>query len=183
MEKSDDDEKARAPRERFDDIEPSPVGFGGIEGIAAPAPPTPEPEVSAENMVCLRGPCRYYWEMVTHVDAGNAGGTFGGEDGLREVTDVAVADDGEVELTYGEGLVQMPKQMNRVCLVNSGYETELTGDCVYECSRWDPEDPSDPGLAARLARRQAWQADNPEHDDANLFDDDEEEEEIDEHDD
>lgn len=162
MDKSDEDDKAHAPRERYADAEPSAVAFGGIEGVAAPPPPMPEPEVSPANMACLRGPCRHYWELVTHVDAGNATGTFG-DDGLREVTDVeVVGEEGEVELTYGDGFVQMPRQMNRACLVNPGYETELTGDCVYECSRWDPEDPRDPHLLARMMRRKEWLEANKE---------------------
>jgi len=78
----------------------------------------PLPERTPENFVCVRGPCRHYWHLVTDAHVGNVIGTF--EDLGREV----------------------PKLHHHVCLL-SQQETEFEEDIAYECSRWDPLEPKE----------------------------------------
>lgn len=134
------DDKTRVPAEAFKDFEASPLPLGpdgrpdGSAGIGAP---TPIPPATVDNFVCLRGPCRYYWELVTHVETGNPAETW-------------------------EALgLEPPRQINRVCLVNPGHETELTDDNVYACNRWDPEDGDQ--WRERERRRELWYSAHPEH--------------------
>jgi hypothetical protein len=85
----------------------------GIEPSSAP------PGVSPEQFVCLRGPCRHYWHLVTLAPDGNPQGTW-------------------------EALgIPEPKQHHHTCLVNPGVETDLNDDCVFSCSRWDPIAPGE----------------------------------------
>lgn len=166
LDKSDDVQKSKAPKEHFDNVEPAPAPPVGPDGGPAPhlqygiAPPPPAPAATPETMVCLRGPCVHYWELHSHVDAGNPADTWDSDKGLKEA--LAVDDEGNV--TYGDNIVKQPRQINRVCLVNPGYETELTGDCIYECNRWDPGDPSLDSERERLERRrEAYYLSHPEH--------------------
>jgi len=48
----------------------------GMYGDLGLDPPEPIPDAIPENMVCLRGPCKYYQEIVQNFDAGNTKGTL-----------------------------------------------------------------------------------------------------------
>jgi hypothetical protein len=128
------DERRKVPAEQYKDISPAPMPpiapDGGIApgyGIGlAPAVPAATPT----NFVCLRGPCRHYWEVHTFMASGNPAETWG-EDGLKD--------------EHGKPIRQ-PRQINRSCLSAAGNEMELTEDTVYFCNRWDP-------LTARELRR------------------------------
>lgn len=74
--------------------------------------PEPIPEATVENMICLRGPCRYYHEMVSVFQAGNPKGT----------------------------LEQPMLQTNRSCTYVPGSCTDLVDECVTDCNNWDPID-------------------------------------------
>jgi len=147
METADDDGKVKAPIEQYEKVEAGPMPpiapDGGIApgyGIgSAPAVPAATPQ----NMVCLRGPCRHYWELHTFMASGNPADTWG-EDGLRD--------------EHGRPL-RMPRQINRACLAHPGTETELTEDCVFFCSRWDPLSPRE--LKQIGKRREKYYRANP----------------------
>lgn len=57
------------------------ITFGqGPDGLPFPSVQTiqraPLPPRTPENMVCLRGPCRHYWHLVTTGDFANTDGDF-----------------------------------------------------------------------------------------------------------
>jgi len=123
---NDEDEKTVVPSEKhYADFEPAVVPVapdGGIPlGYAMDQPVAP-PSVTPENFVCVRGPCRHYWHIVTMAGEGNPKSTWA-ELGLPE-----------------------PRQHSHTCLANPGMETDLTDDCVYECSKWDPRMPEENAL-------------------------------------
>ncbi len=131
MDKPEGD-KTKSPIEQFSAIEPSPLppiapdgGFAGPIGAPPPIPPA-----TPDTFMCLRGPCRFYWELITHMESGNPAETWG-EEGLRD--------------EHGEPIAQ-PRAISRTCVANTGHETDLTDDNVYECNRWDP-------LTAREVKR------------------------------
>jgi hypothetical protein len=139
-----DGEKAKAPADKYSEISdeafPAPPiapdggiapGWGGIDLPSGAPPATPQ------NMICLRGPCRHYWELVTTSPAGNPSDTWA-ELGQRE-----------------------PRQINRTCIVNPGYETELTEDCAYDCNLWDPLREAE--VTLREQRREAYFTKHPDH--------------------
>lgn len=72
----DDDDGTKATREKYSDFQPSatanPVQHPELVGIGQVKPVPP-----VEDMVCLRGPCRHYWHLVTL-------GPDGDPDGLRQ---------------------------------------------------------------------------------------------------
>lgn len=130
VELEDEDEKVRVPLDTYAAIPASPLPPMAPDGGILPGSigtPPPVPAADPAIFVCLRGPCRHYWEMVTHLVAGNPGETWG-EDGLKDPD--------------GKPLVA-PRQVSRVCQANPGTETEITDDVVYACNRWDPLLPSD----------------------------------------
>ncbi len=125
----EDDDDIKAPRERYANIEPADLPVIGPDGGFAPGAvgvPPSVPAATPENFVCLRGPCRHYWQRSTFMASGNPDSTWG-EDGLKDV------DTGEP--------LREPRQIDRTCLAHPGTETELTEDTVYECSRWVPVSP------------------------------------------
>lgn len=82
--------------------------------IGAVGNPEPVPPRTPEHFVCLRGPCRHYWHLVTMAHAGNP------------------------ETTWQElGMERAPRKHWHTC-TRSGQETSLTDDNVYECNQWDP---------------------------------------------
>jgi hypothetical protein len=125
----DTDKRGRTPLEQWEKVPASPMPpiapDGGIApgyGVGlAPAVPAATPA----NFVCLRGPCRHYWEVHTFMASGNPSATWG-EDGLKDEA--------------GQPIRQ-PRQINRSCLSAPGSEMELTDDTVYFCNRWDPMTP------------------------------------------
>lgn len=112
----------------FKDVEtmpvPPPAPDGGPNMMGYLGTPEPLPAADPDNFVCLRGPCRHYIEIHSFA---------------------------EVET---RGLNHVPKQINRMCKVISGVEIDLTDDCVFHCSEWDPLDSVD--VQARERRRQRY---------------------------
>ena len=143
-------EKVRTPIDQYQDIGLGPLPPIAPDGGFMPGGvglPVPVPAATPANFVCLRGPCRHYWELETWMASGNPAETFG-PDGLRDPV-------------TGRPL-RAPRQINRTCLVHPGTETELTEDCVSNCSRWDPLSPRE--LRKRLKARERYYRDHPEHD-------------------
>lgn len=97
------------------------------DGGFAPGPvgvPPAVPSATPDHFICLRGPCKFYWELETFMAIGNPKDTFG-PDGLK---------DPETGVP-----IRAPRQVNRVCLAAApGLEYELTDELVYDCSRWTP---------------------------------------------
>ncbi len=133
-----DNGKSFVPAATYDEVEPAPLppmapdGGPVPTGIGFPAGP---PEATPDNSPCLRGPCRHYWKLVTTFPSGNPADTWKAL--------------GRVE----------PRQHHHLCLVHDGLETDLTDDCVFECSRWDPKPPTD----ELLQRRESYFNAHPEH--------------------
>jgi hypothetical protein len=110
-----DNPRGDADQDDFDlpTIPAAPDGGPAIGAIAV-GQPTPAPERTPENFICLRGPCQHYWHLVTMADAGNPHETW-------------------------EALgIEPPRQHHHVCLVNPGYETSFADDNAFECSKWSP---------------------------------------------
>jgi len=84
----------------------------------------PIPQATPNTFLCLRGPCRYYLEIHSMADMET------------------------------RGLDKPPKQINRHCRVIPGIDFDLTDDCVYACSDWDPLEPK--AIAEREARRDRY---------------------------
>lgn len=105
------------PEEEFS-VSPIPAApDGGIDaGVAAGmiGQPVTVPERHPDNFICLRGPCRHYWYLVT------------------------MAQEGNPEETWDHLGIKQPKQHHHSCLNNPGYETSFADDNAYECSRWEP---------------------------------------------
>lgn len=150
---SETDDKYKAPIEQYENIEaaalPPIAPDGGFTPGLLGLPPS-VPAATPATFVCLRGPCRYYWELVTFMAAGNPSGTFG-EGGL-------------VDPVTGK-TVSIPRQINRTCLVHAGTETELTEDTVYDCNLWDPIVPAE-RLLRDKNRERYWKR-FPEHNPTN----------------
>lgn len=84
----------------------SPEGvFAGAEAVG---PEDPIPEATAENMVCLRGPCRHYVEITKRFKAGN------------------------------RGMDRQFTQATRFCNALTSEWIELTDEAVFDCNRWEP---------------------------------------------
>lgn len=137
----DRDPKYRIPLGSLDDVD--------LGGLAMPGPVGMAPSVPAatpEHFMCLRGPCRHYWQLETFFASGNPKETWDAEDGLKN-------EDGTP--------VRMPRQISRSCLAQPGMETELTDDNVYDCNRWDPMTPRE--LRQQAKRRSKYLKLHPEH--------------------
>lgn len=137
------DKDSRHHDEPEDDFTPPPIPAapdGGIPAsIAAGAlgQPTTVPARTPDNFVCLRGPCRHYWHLVTMAQEGNPAETW-------------------------EHLgIPAPRQHHHTCLVNPGFETGFGDDNAYECNKWDPLD--DAELVQIKVRRGAYYQRHPEH--------------------
>lgn len=109
---------------------------GGIDGgmIGQPAAIPPR---TAEHFVCLRGPCRHYWHLVTMAQEGNPADTW---------------------KALG---IDAPRQHHHTCLVNPGWETSIEDDNVFECSKWDPL--TDHDLIQLKTRREEYFERHPDH--------------------
>jgi len=127
----------------YSDFQPSAVPIapdGGIVpgyGMDQEGPPEP---VQPERFICLRGPCRHFWHLISEFPSGNPENTWLG------LTD---------PLTGAP--VPKPRQHTYSCLVHPGMETELTEDTVFDCNLWDPVDPHDSIAIAREERRRLYQ--------------------------
>lgn len=73
------------------------------------------PPLNEDTFVCLRGPCRFYWEVVSDANLGNVEGSL--PDGFKG------------------------QFVNRFCTRLSGdADPSLFEQRIYECSEWDPQD-------------------------------------------
>ncbi len=99
---------SKIPNDGFSPVpgEPSASSSQGPPTALLPQETTPEPDFNAS--VCLRGPCKYLWQVQTNFDHGNTKGTF--EEGKE------------------------PKRISRSCLRRSP-EMDLDGMCVYTCNQ------------------------------------------------
>lgn len=121
---------SRHDDEAPDDYAPPavPIGSDGgpVVGYGAIGQPAAVPERTPENFICLRGPCRHYWHLVTMAQEGNPADTW-------------------------EHLgIEAPRQHHHTCLVNPGYETDFGDDNAFECNKWDP---TTSGELVQLQRR------------------------------
>lgn len=92
------------------------------------------PPFAPEHCPCLRGPCRYFWQLRTHFDHGNAAGT----------------------------LEQQPRFRRLLCTAQDGVYLSMSADApVLECDRWDPLSERDQ-LDVEARRTQHYEA-NPDH--------------------
>lgn len=87
----------------------------------------PKPAPPVQRSICQRGPCRNYHRMVVEADA--------------------------------DAVTGQPTQVVHTCYPALGIEIDLQlGDgAVFECSRWDPEDPEDYMTSERLRRRREYE--------------------------
>lgn len=93
------------------------------------------PAATPENFVCMRGPCRHYWRLVSDAHLGNP-----------EETLVEIGIKGQ--------------QVHHTCTVNPGTETSFADNVAYECSRWDPMTPRE--IKKIASRRKAfWRRNDP----------------------
>jgi hypothetical protein len=128
-----------------DTFSPSPIPAGPDGGIDADVAasmlgqPTAVPERSPEHFVCMRGPCRHYWHLVT------------------------MAQEGNPEETWEHLGIPAPRQHHHTCLVNPGFETDFGDDNAYKCSKWDPM--LDSELVELKRRRDSYYDTHPEHKD------------------
>lgn len=109
-----DDAKRVAPSERLAasaaELEFAvPVAIEQAAQAAMLAPEAPLPAATPEHFVCLRGPCRHYFQIRTLAG---------------------------VQL---RGVEHIPTQVSRYCTAISGVQLDLTEDLVFECSRWEPQ--------------------------------------------
>lgn len=128
--------KRRNPAESFSAVELTeiPMGPGMVPLVGVGAPP-PIPAAEPKTFVCLRGPCRHYWQLEMHFDAGNPEETWDPEIGLKD--------------EHGDP-IRAPRKIERVCLAHPGVETELEDTAVLECSRWSPMTPREVKKLAKL---------------------------------
>lgn len=147
--REEDTRKRIDPSARFSDVELAAVPMGpAATPLAGPIGSTPPiPDATPATFICLRGPCRHYWQMSTHVESGNPKETWDPEIGLKDA-------DGNP--------VRQPKQINRVCLAHPGVETELDDNIVYSCTRWSPLTPREVRKLEKL--RAKYYKQFPEHD-------------------
>lgn len=114
---------------------------GGIDGDLAAAmigQPAAVPNRTPENFVCLRGPCRHYWHLIT------------------------MAQEGNPEETWEHLGISAPRQHHHTCLVNPGLETDFGDDNAYECNKWDPTTPQE--LVQLQKRRETYTPENIDED-------------------
>jgi hypothetical protein len=89
---------------------PASMGPGGQIFTPLAYDSLPMPDYTPENVICLRGPCKHYWEMKLFFESGNTEGT----------------------------MPEAPKYTQRACLRQSGVVQNLNDDVVFECSSWEP---------------------------------------------
>ena len=106
MSKNDDDVVNAMDRAMDVEMPAATPGFAP-KGVGMPEP---IPAATEESFVCLRGPCRYYLELVQFFGAGNPEGTPG---------------------VKNEGTIRM-------CLRPSGEPIDLVDELIYSCNQWDP---------------------------------------------
>ena len=111
------------------DFGPTPVApSGSFVPAVAVYETEPIPEATEENFICLRGPCRYYLEMRPVFQAGNTKGSL------------------ETRLI----------QAYRTCGRITGYELQLTDECMHDCSDWDPLSKEETDAREERRRKNYW---------------------------
>lgn len=145
----DDFPKQKSPTDqyRLTELPAIPMGPGLVPQIGPVGQSKGPPAATPATFICLRGPCRHYWELETYFDAGNPESTWDPEIGLKDA-------DGKP--------VPKPNQHTRTCLAHVGTETELTDDTVYNCNRWSPLTPREVKKLTKL--RRTYFRRHPEHD-------------------
>lgn len=121
---ADEDERERVPLDTYAGFQPGAfaVAPDGGPAIGPMGAPPPVPPATPDQFVCLRGPCRHYFELQTHLVSGNPAETWG-PDGLKD--------------ELGKP-IPIPRQITRACTYQAGVDTQITDDIVYACNRWDP---------------------------------------------
>jgi len=118
-----------------------PIGpDGGIDAELAAGmigQPAAVPDRTPEHFICMRGPCKHYWHLVTMAQEGNPSSTW-------EHLGIAA-----------------PRQHHHTCTVNPGFETDFGDDNAFKCNRWDPL--IDTELVQIKTRRELYYAAHPEH--------------------
>ncbi len=136
-----EDDKHKDPKAKMEGWEPSPLPPIAADGGFAADPGVGNmpviPDWTPDNTMCLRGPCKHYWHLVTMTEAGNPDGTWEAL-GIKE-----------------------PRQHDHTCLVQLGLETDLGENCVHKCSKWEPMTALE--KATRQAGRDEYFAQHPEH--------------------
>lgn len=116
------------------DFSPAPLAIGPDGGIMPGIDVgAPVPEATASEWVCLRGPCRNFLTLTGSFDAHNQNPTGG---------------------TF--------KRRYYYCTAIVGTYIEMDDDVVYDCNRWEPEDPTEPDVLLRDLRRRSFFSRNPE---------------------
>lgn len=99
-----------------------PIGVAPDGGMVPNAMPRDAPARDRTTLLCMAGPCRFYWQVTSPVDALNPDESW---------ADLKDPDTGLP--------LRKPRQFTRSCLTHPGTETQLTADSlVEECNRWDP---------------------------------------------
>jgi hypothetical protein len=170
-----DSEAVVTPREELiDSFEPAPLPPAAPDGGPDLEPAPFFLPVIAETQ-CDQGPCRHRHLLLTAMDAAQPQDGSALErprlDERGEPIVKYVEDDGtDIGRPIFETEPWTPLQKHRYCYPSPGVRIELDSEePVSECSRWDPEDPTDPETAAREARRAAYRA-RERDGDASLFD-------------
>lgn len=138
MEKHENDDKHKAPLDQYEGVELPAIAVAPDGGIVGVGSPISVPAATPENFVCLRGPCRHYWQVETFIAAGNPSGTFGPKGLIDPET---------------KKPLRIPRQINRSCLAHPGTETELTEDCAFACNKWDPLTPREVRTKEKAAEK------------------------------
>lgn len=123
---------------------PSDALAGLTSGPESPPPRTPE------HLICLRGPCKFYWNFVSKGDWGNPSSTW-------------TAD------------MPAPRVHHHVCLRSKGLSEELdfSEEHIYSCNQWAPMSAIE--RASIENRRRAYFDSHPEHSTDPLPEEDEQE--------
>jgi len=169
VEISDNDATVEPTNRLIEDFEPS-----GMPPLAPDGGPILEPApvylpVIVESL-CDRGPCRHRHVLGTAMEAAEPMDGSALERPKRDANGELVIKLVEPDVTNWKGETvpgrtiyetepHVPKVVSRICYPSPGVRIELGEDePVLECSRWDPEDPADPEVVAREARRAAFLA-------------------------
>lgn len=148
----DADEKVRVPLDTYKNFQPGGLPPIAPDGGFVPGPignPAPVDAATPENFICLRGPCRHYWELKSFMASGNPQETWDPVLGLKD------------PLTGKP--VTVPRQISRSCTAHPGTETDITEDCVYDCSRWSPLTEREVRKNPDNKRREKYLKLHPEH--------------------
>lgn len=98
--------------------------------------PEPVPERHPDNFVCLRGPCKHYWNLETMAHAGNP------------------------KETWEHLGIPVPRQHHHICLRGID-EMNMEEDNVFSCSLWEPL--LDVEVSQLRDRREAYYQQHPEY--------------------